>query len=423
MNRKLAILAILAALSVHPGVAQQDPPPLQLDELVTEGLRNNPDVQAAKERWTAARQRGSQVGAWEDPMVSYTRWISTPETRVGPQENAFMISQRIPFPGKLGAMEMMADEDAFGAGARYDIGRRDIVFKIENTYYDLYTIDQSLRILDHYLDLLKDFSKVAAERYSTGDGIQANVLKSQVEISNILERRLGFRKMRASAAARLNALLNRPEGTPVGEAIEMDTSRVSVDDTSLVAQALDRRQELLSAKAMVRKSEAMGKFARLDYLPNFTLQFTYITIPKLATSMGADAGKDPYGISVGINLPLQFGRRAAALEEAEALTRANTLSQRNVENMVRAEIEDITFQLQTSGKTLDLYKTGLIVQAESSLESALSAYRTGKMDFLNLLDAERMLLQVRLGYVREQAAYRKLAAALDRALGGREDLR
>jgi len=401
------------------GFSQENPAPLNLGQLINEGLKNNPAVEAARQQWVAAGQRGSQVGAWEDPMVTYTRWISTPETRVGPQENAFMMSQRIPFPGKLSAMEAMADEDAKSAGARYDIARREVVFNIENAYYDLYTIDQSLRILDQYLELLKNFTKVAEERYATGDGIQANVLKAQVEVSNIIEKRLSFQKMRVSATARMNVLLNRPEGTPLGEAQSIDTTAITIDDSALVRMALGRRQELQASEAMIRKSEALTSFAKLDYLPNFTLQFTYITIPKLATSMGADAGKDPYGVSLGINLPLQFGRRAAALEEAEATVKANTFSLKNLENSIRGEIRDVIFQLQTSNQTLDLYRTGLLVQAESSLESAMSAYRTGKMDFLSLLDAERMLLQIRLGYVKERSTYRKLVAALDRSIGGR----
>ncbi|MCH8874024.1 TolC family protein, partial [candidate division KSB1 bacterium] len=61
---------------------------------------------------------------------------------------------------------------------------------------------------------------------------------------------------------------------------------------------------------------------------------------------------------------------------------------------------------------------GLLVQAESSRESAMASYGTGKLDFLNLLDAERMLLNLNLGYRKEQANYQKQLAALERAVGG-----
>jgi outer membrane protein TolC len=94
------------------------------------------------------------------------------------------------------------------------------------------------------------------------------------------------------------------------------------------------------------------------------------------------------------------------------------LAYENLENKVRAEIRDVSYRLELSDRTLDLYEQGLLAQAESSLQSALASYRTGKLDFLNLLDAERMLLSLNLGYVKEQASYQKQIAELERAAGG-----
>jgi cobalt-zinc-cadmium efflux system outer membrane protein len=161
----------------------------------------------------------------------------------------------------------------------------------------------------------------------------------------------------------------------------------------------------------------MRDLAGLQYYPNFNLQANYITVSR-GSSMAPDAGKDAYSVGVGISIPIQLGRRSAAKEQAEATYRANQLSYRNTENDVRAEVEDLHFQLQSIGRTLDLYNQGLLVQSQSALESALSAYSTGKLDFLNLLDSERMLLQARLGYVEQQANYQKTLAALERAVGG-----
>ena len=390
----------------------------RLDSLVALAASRNAQVKAAEQQWRAIREQRSQVTAWEDPTLSYTRWISTPETRVGPQENAFMLSQRIPFPGKLGTKGEMSDEDARAEEARYHAVLRDVVFGVKRAYYDLYGIDQSIRIIDAYISLLKDFSTIAEQRYATGEGIQASALKAQVEISQMLERRLTFGKLRAGAVARLNALLNQPSETPFDTVSWIDTSSAVPPREAVVRQALADRQELHSAASMVRKSELMASLARLDYYPSFTLQATYITIPRLSGNMFADAGKDPFSVTVGINLPIQFGRRSAAVEEASASTEANRAALKNLENNVEAEIADTYSQLETSATTLDLYDKGLLIQAQSSFESALSAYKTGKLEFLGLLDAERMLLQVRLGYVKELTGFRKLVATLERDAGG-----
>jgi len=390
---------------------------LNLDSLVTEALNSNLQIRAARQRSVAAGQRSPQVSALPDPMVTYTRWLSSPETRVGPQQDIFMLSQPVPFPGKLGLMGDMADADGAAAGAQYEAVRRDIVFNVKQAYYDLYWIDRSVSILDDYLSLLRDFSKVAERKYATGEGIQASVLKSQVEISSVIERKLSFDRMRKGAAARLNALLNRPVDSALAPAALIDTSEVEVSESLLVRQALDQRQELKVAGEMVRKSGFMKDLARKEYFPNFNLQASYITVSK-KNSMASDAGKDAYSIGIGLSLPIQLGRRVAATEEAEATDQANRLTYENLKNSVEAEIADLCFQLQSTQQTLDLYSQGLLVQAQSSLESAVSAYQTGKLDFLSLLDSERMVLQTKLGYVKEQSNYRKIAAALERAVGG-----
>ncbi|MFQ5629176.1 MAG: TolC family protein [bacterium] len=351
-------------------------------------------------------------------MLGYTRWSSSVETRVGPQENVFALSQRIPFPGKLGLQGKIADQDAVAAQHNVDAVRRDVVFKVKSAYADLFRIDASLAILDVYQDLLRDFSTVAATKYATGQGIQAQVLKADVEISSIAVRKLNFEKMRTGVSARLNALMDKAADAQFGRATKIDTAKLQFDARTLLAQATANRQELLSNQAMIQKAEYASGLARKNYLPDFNVQATYITIPQVNQQF-SDSGKDPLSFMVGLNLPIWFGKRRAAVEQAEESRAMQQLKYENLRNSIEAEITDIIFQITTTEQILLLYEQGLLIQAESSLESASSAYKTGKLDFLNLLDAERMLLQFRLAYANEQANHFKQVAALERAVGGK----
>jgi outer membrane protein TolC len=147
------------------------------------------------------------------------------------------------------------------------------------------------------------------------------------------------------------------------------------------------------------------------------LQANYIDISKGVSSV-PDAGKNAWSIMFGVNLPIWFGKQKAAVREAEEVISSNKLMYEDLENRIRAEIRDIYYQIEIIGQTLDLYEQGLISQAESSLESATASYRTGTLDFLSLLDAERMLLNLKLGYTRETSNYQKQLAALERSVGG-----
>lgn len=416
--RTAAIQTVVALFAfVVAASARENGRPASLDTLLQEALTNNPGIQAAENRWRAARQRPAQVSALPDPLFSYTRFGQSVETRVGPQENVFALSQRIPFPGKLGLKGKMAQQDATTDEQAFNAARRDLAFNVKATYYDLYWIDQSIKIIDRYLTLLGDFTAVAEQKYATGQGIQANVLKSQVEISSMMERRLNFDKMRQGVVARMNALLDRPQDTALGQATEMDTNQIQLNEQALIAQALSEREELLGLQATIRRSEYMKRLANKEYLPDFNIQANYIDVAK-GTSMAPDAGKDAWSVMVGLNLPIWLGKRKAAVREADEMTASDKLRYENLVNQVKAEVRDVYYQLEISGKTLDLYEQGLLTQAETSLQSTLASYQTGKLDFLNLLDAERMLLNLNLGYVKEQANYHKQVAALERAVGG-----
>ncbi len=408
---------LVTAINLSAVRAQEDGGSLKLEQLIREALEKNPEIKAAQRRWQAALHRPSQVSALPDPMFTYSRFGKSVETRVGPQENVFALSQSIPFPGKLGLKGKMANQDAVAAEQGYEATKRDVVFRIKQAYYDLYWIDRSLAILQEYIVLLQDFTRVAEQKYATGQGIQASVLKSQVEISSTLERKLRFQKMRDGVVARLNALLDRPETSPLGQATIIDTSRVSLQQEALVRQALAQREELLATRAIIGKSEYMKRLAKREYLPDFRLTANYIDVSK-GVSTAPDAGKNAWSVMVGLNLPIWLGKRKAAVREADELLVSNKLRYDNLENQVKAEIRDLFSQLEITSQTLDLYEQGLLTQAESSLQSALSSYRTGKLDFLNLLDAERMLLNLKLAYVKEQAGYRKQLAALERTVGG-----
>ncbi len=397
--------------------AQELSAPGSLEQMLQQALENNPAIKAAERRQAALATVSKQVSTLPDPMLGFTRWTSSVETRVGPQENVFSLSQRIPFPGKLGLRGKIADQDAIAAQYTLDAVRRDVTFKVKAAFADLYRIDKSLQTLDIYQDLLRDFSTVAATKYATGQGIQAQILKADVEISSIIARKLQFEKLRTGVVARLNALMNRPTQAPIMKADTIQTTPLSIDREQLLEKAWQARQELQARKAMISKADYAFKLAKKNYMPDFNIQATYITIPKV-NDLFADSGKDPLGFMVGINIPIWLGKRRAAVTQAEETRASQSLLYENLRNTVEAEITDILFQIETIEETLRLYEQGLLIQAESSLESATSAYKTGKLDFLNLLDAERMLLQLRLAYIKEQASHFKQVAALERAAGG-----
>jgi len=81
------------------------------------------------------------------------------------------------------------------------------------------------------------------------------------------------------------------------------------------------------------------------------------------------------------------------------------------------EVKDNHYKLITAQETIDLYENALMPQAEQSLKSAEAGYVAGKVSFLDLLDAQRVLLKIHFGYWRAIADYAHRLADLERAVG------
>ena len=409
----LIVLFILAATALP--VRAQNP---RLEALVAEALDRNPALQAARHRRGAVEQRRPQAVSYSDPTFTYTRWLSSPETRVGPQRNVLAFGQKLPYPGKLGLRGDMSGEETAVEAARIRTIARDIAYEVKRAYYDLYRIDRSLRILDDYLVMLETFTGAAEEKYATGGGTQADVLKSHVEVSEVLKQRITLEGERSAFTARLNALLSRPSDSPFDRVTSVDTTRYARPESLVVKKALAVRSELEAAEARIRRNELGVRLARLANRPDFTVQASYITVPKLGSNPASDAGKDAFGVMVNVNLPLFRKRTRAEVQEARARVEESRYIRENIRDTVAAEVAEAYGRLRHAGRALDVYEQGLVTQAENSVLATLAAYQTGQMDFLDLLDAERMVLRARLGYVAETANYRKYLSLLERAAGG-----
>jgi outer membrane protein TolC len=124
-----------------------------------------------------------------------------------------------------------------------------------------------------------------------------------------------------------------------------------------------------------------------------------------------------YSLSVGVNLPI-FRRKydAGVLEASERFLAARE-SYRDMVNSVEVSVRSIGFRIGTIRNQIDLFEDALIPQAEQALRSSETAYSTGTLGVLDLLDSQRMLLDVRLGLVQLRSDYLKSLSEMERAIG------
>jgi len=393
----------------------------QLEQYVNEALEKNPSAQEAFAQYRASLQKLPQVRSLPDPMLMVTQDARSPETRVGPQMTMLSLSQTFPWFGKLSDSEKVAAKEAEAMREMFEAQKAEVVRQVKLAYYDLAYLDRAIAITQEDQLLLEHYEKLAESRYAQGIGLQQAVVKLQAEITRDLDRLEQLRRQRVDAEAALNALLNRPQ-SPIAEVAIQDRPEVEADFPSLYETARQRRPEVQASLLQVERDEKQIQLARRNYWPDFTISANYVNVAKRMDPEGMlnppdQNGKDIYSFSVGINIPLRRRKYDAAVLEATESKIASRRGYESTLNSVQASVRAVGFRIQTLKEQISLFQKTLVPQAELALRSTEAAYSTGAVGVLDLLDGERMLLDVRLGLAQLGTDYMKSLAEMERAIG------
>ncbi len=390
---------------------------LRGEDLVREALANNALLHANRLNTEALRTRREQATALPDPFATVSYQPFPVFTARGFQRSQWRIEQDIPFPGKLGLKGEIADHVADVSGYEADAFAQDLVFEVNQAFYELYRIQEQQRLIQSFKEQLSDFVASATARYEVGEGTQQDVLKAQLERNTLDRLRLDLAQRKRSAAETLAHLLNRLDATALlAETVRLERPEGLFPEAQAQARALTKRPEARALQTAIQQAETRIALAKKQFLPDFTVGMTYFDIgaSDLTPTM---TGRDALAVQVRVKIPLWRGKLRSNLVEAQLRRRETQARYQHLQTEIRAQISDLASRLDIEQRTLTLYEETLLPQAETTLEASLSAYTTDQTDFLNLLDAERMLFNLRMGFQDSLARYLTMTAALERALG------
>jgi cobalt-zinc-cadmium efflux system outer membrane protein len=425
----LAVLCALLAGSVTAQPAKQEPEAAefysgnpQLKQLIQEALDRNPGVRQSFARYQSSLQRLPQVSSLPDPMVGLTQYLRDPETRVGPQTTMLTLSQQFPWFGRLSDKEKIAAKEAAVARELYEAQRDEVVRQVKLAYYDLAYLDRTVAITEEDLSVLARYETLAQARYAQGVGLQQAALKLQAEITRDRNRLEALRSRRVDAEANLNYLVDRPAETSISRILPISRPSPEINNAALYQLGRDRRPEVQAAFLQIERDEERIQLARKSYWPDFTIGAGFVNVLQRSDLAGIlnppdQNGKNIYSVTVGVNIPIRRRKYDAAVTEATEDKIASREGYRNVVNRMEASIRAIGFKMQTLTEQISLFEHTLLPQAQQALQSTEAAYSTGTLGVLDLLDSERVLLDVRLGLAQLESDYMKSLAEMEHAIG------
>jgi len=408
------ISALLALVLLGAASATGEESRASLQELVREALAVNPGLEASRNDWRSASAKVLPSALPPNPTLALGfGMIPSDDFGLGSAGmRTVSVSQRIPFPGKLYSRHRSAYHMAGAQEEMYRMKERWIVWKVKDLYWALYAVHETRAVTEEMRDLLRGLALLAETKYAVGKGSAGDILKVQVELARMENDLFALDNRLKTTEARLNALLARPTDQRVGslESPSLRPIRLKVEE--LDSLALSRRPELLAAREMAQAASSAHMTSRMDYLPDFM-----VTVKQ----QNVDVGMDTWEVMFSTEIPLwMLFKENKKLEETGAsLARARAYAE-DARSDALSMVESAYNRHDTARRTIDLYETGVIPQAEMSLMSARAAYENDVSDFLSLLDAERSLLKFRLEYAMAQAEYERSIAELEMVVG--EDL-
>ena len=388
-----------------------------LEDLLSEAERNNPQIEAARQGWQAAKQVPSQVSTLPDPQFTLQQVnVGSPRPFAGYTNSDFSyvglgVSQDIPYPGKLHLKGEMAKRDADVTEQQLESVRRSVLAGVKSVYFQLAYLAKTLTILESDGQLLEQVAKAADARYRSGMGNQQDLLQAQVEQTKLFREITMHHLEVAKAEAQLKQLLNRSQSSPDIEPADLPETPLSNTFDELLAAANAQNPGIAGAQQMVEKQKLEVDLAHKDFYPDFNVQYMWQRTDP--TQFRAN-----YMLSVGVQVPIYRSRKQRPeLAQAEAdLNRSRS--------EVESQIQQIAFELRTEFDTaektaelLKIYRDGLLPQTRAEFQSGLAAYQNNRQDFQPLLTSFLDVLQLDEEYWQSIADRETALARLEELTG------
>ena len=422
------LLAAPAAGSAQPVAAADSYPPQQdLESCLENAVAQNPALLASRAQTEAARRRIAQLTALPDPTLHLSQALRSVETRVGAQTGGITVTQSLPWFGARELRGRVATSEADAPHRLHQAEEHEVVARIKRTFYDLGYLDAAIRLLEEERSLLGHYETLARARYASGQGLQQAVIRLQAELTRVFDRQRQLSRQRGMLAASLNTLCGRAPETAIPSIPPIARPSVNPDREHLLELGERNRQELLAAAALVAAGEDAVELAGMSFRPRFTASVALMNVAgrdpwDAFGPLPPDEGKNSISVSMGVSLPVWRQSYRAGVEEAGHRLTAQRRRLEEARDAMESAVEQALIRLDTLDEQIELLDTVLIPQTEQSLEATEAAYQTGQVGVLELLDGERVQLDVLRMRARYVSDFLIALADLERSVGVRVPL-
>ena len=384
---------------------------LSFEKALGRALIFNPELRAFSWKVRAAGARELQASLWSNPEleVEFDEVGGRGElSGFDGAEMRFLLSHRIELGGKRGSRTEAASLEGEAAARSFEAKRLSVYAEVVRRFAAALAAQEYLQLNRELLDVAEEMEEIVARRVEAGRDAQLEKTRAGVVLANM--------RIRERAAGRELQLARKKLAAMWGSS-ECRFDRVEGDLAELLpVPSTEELAPLLKSNPLLAQAEL--EHQRRGALLNLEKA---MAIPDITVSGGIkrfnETELDLWVLGVSVPIPL-FDRNQGGKLEAAAELEKSREELAEVRSRLSLELEEARSLLAGSYEEAVELRENVLAGAEKVYLAAGRSYRQGKTDYLNVLDAQRTMFQIRKRYIETLAEYHSTRADLERLTGG-----
>ncbi len=378
-------LFVLAALAAPADADDQValPTPLRVADVERIAKARRSEVVAAGARARAAAQRPTIVSALEDPEVFAS--IDHLPFMGGGADVSFALEQRFPLSGIRRNRSRAAEATAQRELALVDRTRLDVELEAVAAFWMLGELRERARILDDQRALADQMAAAATARFSTNAGIQADVLRAQLEVDRLAGEQQAIVAELRGAEAMLNTSLARSPSAPIPDLDNAVSDAEPPTADKIASTAITNRPELRAGRAEIDRAEAEVSVMNSMYAPMAMVR----TGPSYTMADGAG-----WMVMIGVSIPLWRGKLRAGVDEARAMVDMTNADLEAMRRMVGGEATVARERVAAARARYLALRDRIVPRAKQVIAPTLAAYASNQTPLVSAIETAQVVWEV-----------------------------
>lgn len=334
------------------------------------------------------------------------------------QVTAGVATWELDFWGRVRNLDLAAIENYLAVDAARRAFTVSLVAQVANAWLLQRELDRRLEVANSTLRSREESFRIFKRRFEVGASTQLELKQVETLLTQAQLLAAQLEQARATNRHALEQLVGTSVDLPPRtDTFEGEIEPVRAVDAGLPSSLLVQRPDIIAAEHQLRAAHANIGAARAAFLPRVTLTGD-LGVASSELDGLFDSGSRAWAFTPVISLPIfTGGRLRSSLEVAEV---RRELAVANYELAIQTAFRDVSDALSVHhwlGEQLRIQRSALDALSERARLAQLR-YDSGAASYLEVLDAQRDLLNAEQGLVQLQSALQSSRVALFAALGG-----